>query len=371
MENITVKSSLKVALLAGMESIDFKVLYCLYREFNNIYVISNDKESILKSSRYKKKYIYIPWSAKSEDQENNIAAIKDFFDENGVDFIITGGCDSSIFLDKYKDSFPNQKFFPTLDYKTLQQIDHKWTFTEKLVKEDIPTPKTFYIDKESKIDETSRKRIEQEIGFPLMVKPVLSDGSLGVRKIKSFDALRDHIFGEHAYNDFPLVIQKFVEGSDASFCYLALNGEVLHFCIKVFLNEDEVEYYDHPEIEALGRKIIKFYKMTGPGNFDIRIDKHTGKIYVIECNPRFWRSVTASMWCGLNYPEAMIRKTMGLEYNAERPMGNYILTGKKVKMLARKPWKYFSFSKSEKEEIWFNLTDIGPQLALFMRRFKD
>jgi hypothetical protein len=36
-------------------------------------------------------------------------------------------------------------------------------------------------------------------------------------------------------------------------------------------------------------------------NVDARIEKGTGKVFLLESNPRFWRSLAASVWCGLNF----------------------------------------------------------------------
>jgi hypothetical protein len=36
-------------------------------------------------------------------------------------------------------------------------------------------------------------------------------------------------------------------------------------------------------------------------NVDARIEKDTGDIFLFESNPRFWRSLSASVWNGLNF----------------------------------------------------------------------
>lgn len=364
------KSSTKIALLAGDDTIDIKVIYCLFQVFSNIYIISNREESILKYTRYKKKFTYIPWTNKAENQEKILADMKGFCEENEIEFLLFGDCKSSNFLDRYKDRFTNQKFFPTLAEKTLEHMDQKWLFSQTLMEEGISTPHSLYIDTSEKLDLSNKGYIAEQIGYPLIVKPVLSDGSLGVRKINSFEELQNHVFGRNAYNDLPLIIQKYIEGVDGGYSYLAVDGEVLAFSVQLVKHEDELEFVHHPEIEELGSKIVKHFKYNGAGNIDLRIDSNTGKVYIFECNPRYWRSVNAAMWCGLNFPEQMVKRITGEAFENSVALGDYTSAGKKIKTFIKKPWLYFSMSKNDRKDIWYNLSDIMPHIVLLWRRFK-
>jgi hypothetical protein len=109
------KSQVKIAFLSSDEIIDIKVLYCLYAVFSNIHIVSNNVNSILKYSRYKKQFIHIPWSVSSDNQVVNVQKIKEYCDHEGINFIAIGGIESIAFLHKYKDEFLNQIYFPTED----------------------------------------------------------------------------------------------------------------------------------------------------------------------------------------------------------------------------------------------------------------
>ncbi|MCB2091946.1 MAG: ATP-grasp domain-containing protein [Alphaproteobacteria bacterium] len=364
------KSSTRIALLAGDETIDIKVIYCLHQVFKNIYIISNNEKSILRYTRYKKKFTYIPWSDKAEGQEKNIAEINNFCDENAIDFILFGDCNSSNFLDKYKDRFKSLKFFPTLARNTLENMDHKWLFSQILMKEGISTPHTLYIDTPEKLDFSKQEYIEKQIGYPLIVKPILSDGSLGVRKINNFEELRNHVFEKNAYNDLPLVIQKYIVGTDGGYSYLAVDGKVLAHSVQILKQEDELEFIRHTEIEELGSKIVELFKYNGAGNIDLRIESGTGKVYIFECNPRYWRSVNAAMWCGLNFPEQMVKRITGEKFEDAEALGHYTTAGKKIKSFIKKPWRYFSMSKNDRKDIWYNLLDIVPHFVVLWRHLK-
>jgi len=204
---------------------------------------------------------------------------------------MTGGSDSIAFLHKYKKHFTDQLIFPTMSDERLFDIDNKWTFAVRLMSAGIPTPYTLLIDTINDVDTTKKGLIEEKIGFPLMVKPTMRDGGEGVEKIESFEALRKHVLDGGEYAQLPLIIQEFVDG------------------------------------------------------FDI----NTGKLYVLECNPCFWRSVTAAMWQGLNFTEAAVNSSLGAPYSKFGAIGQYVMPGKKVKVMLKRPWRYFSLSKMGEE----------------------
>ena len=324
-------TDIQIALLAGDETIDYKVLFCLNKINKNIHIISNDENSILKHSRYKKKFVYIPWSENADKGQSNAEDVKAFCDKNNIDVIFTGDCNSGIFLDRNKEIFSNQKFYPPLDHETLLHVDHKWNFSKTLMREGISTPHTIYLDKPEQVDLSQEAFIEQEIGYPLIAKPALGDDSLGVTKIENFDQLRDHVLGKNSYSELPLIVQQYIEGNDAGYSFLAKDGDVLIQSIQLVINEDELEFRHHQGIEDIGKKIVKLFNYNGAGNIDVRIDSSTGQVYVFELNPRFWRSVTASMWRGANFPKKMLNVTRGQEYDYLTTEGKYTLPGKKIK----------------------------------------
>ncbi len=358
----------KIAFLSGDEVIDFKVLYCLYRAYPNVHIICNDEKSLIKYSRYKKSFTYIPWSASREGQDDIAFQIKTYCDDNKIDVVVTGGSDSVYFLHKYRDLFENQKLFPTADEQTIENTDNKWIFAEYLTEMNITTPYTILIDSFDVVADSNKLMFEEKIGYPMIVKPVHGHGGLGVSLIHDFEHLKDHLSGSYPYNDLPLIAQEYVEGYDIDYSVIARDGKVISYAVQRWIDEDTLEFCEHELVEKIGEQIVEAFNYSGPGHLDMRIEKGTGKLTVLECNPRFWRSVTAAMWTGLNFVEAGVNATLGKEYQRQGASGHYVMPGKKIKTVVRKPWTYFSLSKSDREDIWFNLTDPMPQI---MARFGD
>lgn len=361
------KPKTKIVFLCGDDIIDFKVLYCLFFVFSEIHIIANNENSILKFSRYKKKFTFIPWSVYEKDQELTVQVIKEYLIDNSIEFIMTGGSESSAFLHKYRYNFNFANVFPTMDNIKLEQIDNKWKFAQILISEGISTPATLYIDSKDMVASDNREAIENRFIFPLIVKPVHGDGGQGVCKVNSFEELQEHILGNHSYNSLPLIIQDFIDGYDIDLSFIAENGTVLSQAVQKWTDEEVLEFCRHEEIEQLGEKIIRLFNYSGAGHFDMRIDYKTGKAYVIECNPRFWRSITAAMWSGLNFAETAVNSGMGLPYKKEGANGSYIMPGEKIRMIIRKPWLYFSLPKIFRKEVWYILGDPLPHIVSFIR----
>ena len=48
----------------------------------------------------------------------------------------------------------------------------------------------------------------------------------------------------------------------------------------------------------------------GVMNVDARIEQGTGRVWLFEANPRYWRSLAASVWAGMNFAAENIAERM-------------------------------------------------------------
>jgi predicted ATP-grasp superfamily ATP-dependent carboligase len=63
------------------------------------------------------------------------------------------------------------------------------------------------------------------------------------------------------------------------------------------------DFRQHPDLLDAARRIIEHVRYTGVVNFDCRLDADTNTFTFFECNPRFFRRVTAARLCGLNFAD--------------------------------------------------------------------
>lgn len=351
------KSDINLLLLAGSDTLNVKVLYCLHPCFKNIHVVADSEDSLVKYTRYKKFFTHCDWNATGDRREKSIEYLKSYCKQNNIEVILPGDLAASAFLNSVKNDFPDQKLFPTMSIEELTLLDNKWLFGQRLSDAGIQTPKSILLERQSDFSETRQSEIESQIGFPLMLKPLFGEASEGIKKINTFSDLNWHINEVLGPDMSPVLLQPYIDGYDAGFSVIAENGDVKVKAVQIILDVDVLEYRPHKRIEELGEKIVKLINYSGAANFDLRIDYHTDEIYVIECNPRFWFTIPSAKWQGLNFPEAAVNYAAEKNYNTGGAKGIILSPGLAIKSLIKKPWRYFTYSKAQRSYIWQVILD--------------
>ncbi|HEY6445458.1 MAG TPA: ATP-grasp domain-containing protein [Acidobacteriaceae bacterium] len=187
-----------------------------------------------------------------------------------------------------------------------------------------------------------------DIEFPLIVKPVSEDGSIGIDSgsvVESVKELMERIDYIHEEFDSPALIEEYIEGREIYAAILGNdNPEVLPLieldlsklpkgtpriaCQEVkFDHETEaykvtksapVEDLDEETTEKLQQTGLAAYralKLRDYGRIDMRLNAK-GEVYVIEANPNPWLASAAEFTmaakkCGYSFTD-MIEKLVGL-----------------------------------------------------------
>jgi ATP-grasp in the biosynthetic pathway with Ter operon len=142
--------------------------------------------------------------------------------------------------------------------------------------------------------------IAAEFGLPFVLKPTNWSGSLGVQIVGSRAQFEKDILGDARYAFDTLIVQQFIDGDDACLSVLANHGRLLAFAIQQPV-ADRIEFMPNAGLEAIASQICRDSRYHGVMNLDVRIEKRTGRLFLIEANPRFYASLTASVACGLNF----------------------------------------------------------------------
>jgi D-alanine-D-alanine ligase len=85
---------------------------------------------------------------------------------------------------------------------------------------------TFYWSAEEGGDLTFMDRLMQEVGFPMMVKPVGTGSSVGMSKVDSPDKLADALDEASGYSGGQVMAERFAVGKDLTVGTLLLNGRL-------------------------------------------------------------------------------------------------------------------------------------------------
>jgi predicted ATP-grasp superfamily ATP-dependent carboligase len=207
------------------------------------------------------------------------------------------------------------KITPIPDVATLDVFDDKWRFHQFCVMHGLSVPETLFVGAKFNLDYDA---ITARLGVPFVIKPTNQAGSLGVRTIHSRAYFDEAIRANNKYQYSPLIAQRYIEGMDIDLSLLAIEGTLSAFAIQK-VSGSKIHFLPNAYLEEVAEKLCLASAYHGVMHVDARIERRTGKVYLIESNPRFWVSVTASVWCGLNFVAETIELTT-------RPNGVRILT---------------------------------------------
>lgn len=186
---------------------------------------------------------------------------------------------------------------PMPDLPTLDMFDDKWHFYEFCLANALPAPMTRYVGAKTNLDFAA---LEAELGLPFVVKPTRCSGSLGVQIVRSRTDLDDRIVRNADYQFDSLIAQRYVDGVDMDINLLSVHGRLCALSIHR-INGPWMDFLPHAALEEIAGKICRDSGYHGVMNVDVRLEKGTGQVFLVESNPRFWASLAAAVGCGLNF----------------------------------------------------------------------
>lgn len=262
-------------------------------------------------SKYTKKRILYP------NPDLDIDPFKDFLLEyvskKDVEMIIPIRDSTTLTLARYRRDFEKHTLIPTPDYDKFIIGRDKSKTMELAEKLEIPHPKTFY---EADI---SLSEIGKELGFPLLLKPVESSGSRGIRVVKDASDL-DSAYKSVCAEYGPPLVQEFIPLESAIGVSMLYNkGERIAFFTHKRLREYPIsggpstlrESIRHPEAEGYATRILDKLKWHGVAMVEFRVDGRDHKPKLMEINPRFWGSLPLAVASGVDFPYLLYKIMKG------------------------------------------------------------
>lgn len=270
-----------------------------------------------------------------------VAAINGLHQKHYVDVVMASDVASSMTLGTLTERI-GPEVFPVSDRTTLHRLDDKWEFYNLCQKLGIATPKSFLFPG----DGIDVPQVEQELRFPVVVKPTDQDGNRGLFVMQSPDQLLRHTASSR--RTWPhVIVQDFIAGTDVGLSLLAREGEVslstTFHCGPKF----RTEIAEIPALTAECHRMIKHLRFTGVANFDGRLCPN-GDIVLLECNPRFFIRVNLLRLAGIHYLGAGIP---GLRTNDQ--LGSRIV-----------------FSRTDREGLWRSLSDRSVRRMMIRRWYE-
>lgn len=237
--------------------------------------------------------------------------------EHAYDLIIPMGDKSASFLSKEKETIESR-------YKVLCAVESQPTFElandkQKLMavceKNGIAHPKTCELTIET------MNNAADYVGFPAMIKPNLSAGAKGIVKVENKEELLLR-FPPIAETFGSCTLQQFIEQPDYYYnvmLFRKCDGRTAASTVikirRFFPLKGGTSCYsetvEHPSLIKQCERCLEVLNWHGFADFDVLEDKITGKLKIIEINPRVPSSLQASFAAGVNFAKIFVDEYLG------------------------------------------------------------
>lgn len=203
-----------------------------------------------------------------------------------------------------------KEFNIKMQLPTQEQFDarHKVNLFEYGIKHNIKVPFAKMAYSTNEIPE-----IASEVGYPLVVKGKFYDAKIAY----SAEQAQSHFNKISAQWGLPILIQKFVHGSEVNVCGVGDgNGNTLGAVPmrKLFITDKGKAWagvsLDDEKLLSITKDLVAATKWNGP--FELEFMKTSEEeYYLIEINPRFPAWCYLPVGCGQNQVEALVNFAMG------------------------------------------------------------
>jgi len=278
-----------------------KVLRCLGEiKRVKIYVLSNDRTAKARYSRYSSKFI----TYTEKNESDRLKAIINTLIEIKADVVLPVDIPTIRLISVNRSKIEKIARIPELPVlESIDIADDKWLTFNWMRENNIDTPATFLYERGNDIEEKF-----SSITFPALIKPRKGSGGKGIVVFQDKPSLVN--FCQENVQSNEVIVQSFIKGFDIDCSVLCKAGEILAFTIQkrsVYLHKPvsgalAIDFLYDESTHEIVKEFIKKINWSGIAHFDLRYDENDQQIKVIEINPRFWASVSFSLFAGVNFP---------------------------------------------------------------------
>lgn len=196
--------------------------------------------------------------------------------------------------------------------RTAELCFDKYQMFRYLEQKGIPTVKTFgsFADFKASYD-------EEKIDFPVFVKPRTGSGSVGARRIDTYEMLKDVTAADDS-----LIIQELMTGTD-------MDADIYvdtysHKPVAIFSKRkisttiggaNKTVSFKDDALFAFVQKVLEAFSFNGP--LDMDLFYQDGKYYLSEINPRFGGAYLHAYGAGVDFFSFIYHNVIDKEANEE------------------------------------------------------
>ncbi len=269
-------------------------------------------------SRYCHKGIVYPSPRSSP--HNFLEFIHDLLAKNPFRMLLPMEEDTAYLLSGHLDTFSRLTYLPLPPRNTFKRVRNKANVIRLAEQMGIPVPQTWHIQDLSQLDD-----IADLLPYPVVIKPQISSGAVGVAYPKNRQELKEIYQKIHLQFPFPM-IQEFIPREGSGYGASFLFDE--QSCLKAgFVHKRLREYpvtggastlrvsIRHDDIYDMARALLEKIGWFGVAMVEFKVDPRDGLPKLMEINPRFWGSLSLAVHAGVNFPLLLHKMAMGERFD--------------------------------------------------------
>jgi hypothetical protein len=297
----------RIAVFGGIDGMAYHVVASLGGAGLHVEVLLPDPHSRLRLSRYCRALHAVPAPVGGRFPPGTIDVLREVIAASRIDVVVASDYDALIWLSDHADLLAPAVAFPAPSRAQIERCNDKWQLAELCATLGIDHPETRLL--ESPDDAAAVASWGRVI-----VKPRSECFGFGVYELASGADVRDHLVrGDRPGNALPLLVQEFVPGQDIDVTVLAHRGRTVTGIAQERLADGgSLRFSTAPELLAPAEQLAAAVGFDGVMDFDLRRDPATGRVAVIECNPRLPGSIPNKTWAGVNLPVLGVELALGL-----------------------------------------------------------
>jgi len=302
----------RVAVVGQIEAMTYNVVASLGLAGVEAEVWAPGACSRLRASRFVARFHEVPDRLFRPMGEALAEMLAPAFAEREISIAVPADYDGFAWLADHAVDLTPTRAFPMPSRELIEFYNDKWRMATACARAGIDTPLTCLLERPADLDGLDRLRGRG----PIVVKPLTAGDSFGVYVLDSTDELAAHLVSDdRPGNELPLIVQEHVPGRDLDVTVVANVGRVTDAVVSEHVaGSRTLRYFDHPRAVEVAGRIAAIGCYHGVLDFDFREDPATGRLVVVDTNPRLTGSTLVKTWAGANLPVQGVRMAMGLAH---------------------------------------------------------
>ena len=315
-------------LLLGSGTQALAMIRAIYKKKNyRVIVLSGKEHNYAEDSRYVWKHIIACCHVGGDDYFEQVTRTIKRYD---IDVLIPMGDTDACFVSQYLDRLKKLTHVKMPSYDNFLKGYDKNLLMSLCAKKGYPHPETVDLSKTDIEDEWLKC-----FPYPAMLKPNCTTGGRGMVEVSSYEEMRTKYEILHQeYGDYHL--QRFIRAGGRQVkiqLYVDENKNLVNSSVM-----QKIRWYPNkagsnccavsirePEMVNVCYNILKDINWVGFADFDTIEDPDTGKLLIMEINPRVPACIQMAMVSGINWAEIIVNGYLDLPQKSyEYQEGEYL-----------------------------------------------